>query len=67
MSEFVSGHDRPIYFKRPLVPQMTDIPIIVAQPRHDMIESMPRHDEEVILESKTKDVEVQTMFRESEA
>jgi hypothetical protein len=32
LSNYVTGHDRPLYFKRPLVPQMTDVTLHISKP-----------------------------------
>ncbi|OMJ95564.1 hypothetical protein SteCoe_976 [Stentor coeruleus] len=62
----VSGRDRHIYFKRPIVPLLQpQIPEVVMQ-LHDTQKPHESMQSEVKIEP-TKTVEVQTMYRESEA
>eukprot|EP01017_Pseudomicrothorax_dubius_P039014 TRINITY_DN5932_c0_g2_i4.p1 TRINITY_DN5932_c0_g2~~TRINITY_DN5932_c0_g2_i4.p1 ORF type:complete len:662 (+),score=209.52 TRINITY_DN5932_c0_g2_i4:124-2109(+) len=68
MESYISGRERPKYFKRPLVPTINDIspqfaPPPIAERDEDLIEETSKHR----AEPRTRTVEVQTMFRESEA
>jgi|NOAtaT_7_FD_contig_21_936148_length_475_multi_3_in_0_out_0_1 hypothetical protein len=40
LANYVTGHDRPMYFKRPLVPQMTDAPMHLSQPPVEIRDSL---------------------------
>ncbi|KAL4472978.1 hypothetical protein ABPG72_020672 [Tetrahymena utriculariae] len=69
MVNYVSNRDRPLYFKRPLVPQMTDIPLHISRPPIDQqvdYQSMQMQQNATIVEAPTKDAFVQTDYRESE-
>jgi Cilia- and flagella-associated protein 91 len=62
----VSGRDRHIYFKRPIIPLLQpQIPEVVMQ-LHDSQKPHESLQSEIKVEA-TKTVEIQTMFRESEA
>ncbi|CAD8060087.1 unnamed protein product [Paramecium sonneborni] len=65
MQNYISGSSRPLYFKRPLVPTMSDTPIKLSQPPVQQIkEQVPPA--KVTIE-RVKDVEIQTDYRDAEA
>ncbi|CAD8140366.1 unnamed protein product [Paramecium pentaurelia] len=65
MYNYISGSTRPLYFKRPLVPTMTDTPIKLSQPPVQQVKEQPPPAKVTI--ERVKDVEIQTDYREAEA
>lgn len=57
---------RPLYFKRPLVTSIQEVPVQLSQPPIKEEESQAKEEEKHI-EPKTKNALIQTDFRESEA
>jgi len=68
-SAYVTGHDRHKYFKRPLIPMMQDTAhqFYALEPLNQIPEQENLDHHVFMEEPKTRTVEVQTMYRESEA
>ncbi|EGR28068.1 hypothetical protein IMG5_183920 [Ichthyophthirius multifiliis] len=64
---YISGPQRPLYFKRPLISQILDIPIYISQPKQKspLLQAKTQQDLHQIV-SKTRTIEIQTDYRESE-
>lgn len=43
MQNYVNGGSRSLYFKRPLVPQLSDVPLHLSQPSQEVMESVPQN------------------------
>ena len=63
MPNYVTGHDRALYFTRPLVQMMGETTLFQKQPQAPQGQEEERGKEE----PRVKTVEVQTIYRDSEA
>ncbi len=63
MPNYVTGHDRALYFTRPLVQMMGETTLFQKQPQAPQGQEEERGKEE----PRVKNAEVQTIYRDSEA